>query len=263
MNRSFIVLLGLTLFLGAGFGGSFIGGVIYGQTLEDDATELAPRLGTAGQFSSDGPGAVAGQRGQGRQGQAGGFAGGQVPGSQGQAPQSTSPGNLSGREGRRGPAGAAAAAAAEEQVGGADNTAEAQADQGEPAGTEPAAATGTGRSNAQTNSATGSATGRDGSPPVSGRGGVEGTVLSLEGDTLTVASARGELTAALSDATTVYQISESSRDSLTSETRVRVIGNRNPEGRLAAQSVIIMPAGTEDLFGAAGGPGGRRRGGGS
>ncbi|MDE2778870.1 MAG: hypothetical protein OXI91_04230 [Chloroflexota bacterium] len=258
MSRSFIVLLGLTLFLGAGFGGSFIGGVIYGQTLEDDASELAPRLGTAGQLPGGGQGAGAGQRGQGRQGEQGGFAGGQAPGSQGQAPQPNDPGNLSGREGRRGQPGAAAAG----QVGAGDSAAEAQADQAEPAGPEPAETTGTGGSTAQTNSATGSAAGGDGSPPVSGRGGVDGTVLSLEGDTLTVTSARGELTALLSDATTVYQISESSRDSLTSETRVRVIGSRIPEGGLAAQSVIITPAGAEGLFGAAGGPGGRRRGGG-
>ena len=261
MNRSFFVLLGLTLFLGAGFGGSFIGGVIYGQTLEDDASELAPRLGTAGQLPGGGQGAGAGQRGPGRQGEQGGFAGGQASASQGQAPQPNDPGNLSGREGRRGQPGTAAA----EQVGAGDNAAEAQADQGEPTGIEPAETTGTGGSTgstAQTNSATGSAAGGDGSPPASGRGGVDGTVLSLEGDTLTVTSARGELTALLSDATTVYQISESSRDSLTSETRVRVIGSRSPEGGLAAQSVIITPAGAEGLFGAEGGPGGRRRGGG-
>ena len=258
MNRSFIVLLGLTLFLGAGFGGSFIGGVIYGQTLEDDASELAPRLGTAGQFPGGSQGDVAGQRGQGRQGQVGGFAGGQAPRSQAQAPQSNDPGNIPGRDGRRAQAGATAA----EQAGVGANMAEAPADQGEPARTEPAAETGTGESTAGTVSATEGGASEIGSPSVAGRGGLDGTVLSLEGDILTVTSARGELTAALSDATTVYQISESSRDSLASETRVRVIGSRSPEGGLAAQTVIIMPEGTEDLFGAAGGPGERRRGGG-
>lgn len=261
MNRSFIMLLVLFLFLGAGFSGSFIGGVIYGQTLEDDASELSPRLGAAGQFPGGGQGDVAGQRGQGRQGQGGDFAGGQVQGSQGRAPQSNDPGSLAGRGGTRGQTGAAW-----EEQGGVDaRSAAPQADQVEPTGTGPAAARETGGSSAQTDSATeseGDDAGSPGTPTVSGRGGLDGTVISLEGDTLTLSSARGELTAALSDATTVYRIAESSRDSLTSETMVRVIGVRSPEGGLAAQSVIIMPAGAEDRFGAPGGPGGRRRGGG-
>ncbi|MCY4365482.1 MAG: hypothetical protein OXE17_04575 [Chloroflexi bacterium] len=277
MNRSFIMLLVLVLFLGAGFGGSFIGGVIYGQTLEDETSELSPRLGAAGQFPGGDAGAAAGQRGLGRQGQGGGFAGGQAAGEQQQALQPAGPGNASGRQGRGGQAGAAT-----EQLGGGEgNQTEGQPAQVQPvsepegrqrdgtgqsvdsqaaneaAAPESAAA---GNPATQTTPSMEDEASAGGSSEASGRSSLVGTVSSLEGDTLTVISARGETAAMLSDSTSVFQIAESSRDSLTSETLVRVIGSRSQEGGLAAQSVIIMPAGTEDLFGAAGGPGGRRRG---
>ena len=281
MSRSFIMLLVLVIFLGAGFGGSFIGGVFYGQTLEDETSELSPRLGAAGQFPGGGPGAGAapGQRGQGRQGQGGGIAGGQTAGEQQQALQSTGQGGAFGRQGRPGQAGAEAAA---QPGGGEGDQTEGQPAQSQPA-SEPegrqrdrtaqpvdspggnaaaGAQTGAGAGSpaAQaTPSMAGEASGGGGSVAASGRGGLVGTVSSLEGDTLTLISARGESTAMLSDSTAVYRITESSRDSLTSEALVRVIGAISQEGGLAAQSVIIMPAGTEDLLGAAGGPGGRRR----
>ena len=53
MNRSFIMLLALVLFLGAGFGGSFVGGVIYGQRLSaENAEEVICRPGWAPAGSS-------------------------------------------------------------------------------------------------------------------------------------------------------------------------------------------------------------------
>ena len=94
------------------------------------------------------------------------------------------------------------------------------------------------------------------------RGGAAGTVQGLEGDALMVASPRGELTVMLSDSTTVYEVSETTREALTADARVRVIGSRSPEGEIAAQSVVIVPEGVEALFGAVGAPGGRQRGGG-
>ena len=83
MNRSFLILLVLVIFLGAGFGGSFVGGVIYGQSLGNETEgELSPRLGAAGQFPGGaGEAAGGGQRGQGRRGQAGGVDGAQGSGS--------------------------------------------------------------------------------------------------------------------------------------------------------------------------------------
>ena len=262
MNRTFIILLGLAVFLGAGFGGSFIGGVIYGQTLEDDASELSPRLGAAGQFPGGGAGAAAGQRGQGgagagaAAGQRGqGFAGARGGGNlsaqqtstegtspegaqQASQPDSRQAGQRGNGAGRRSQSEASAGRVQSESVADTEETGP-QAAQG-PANAEQGGTT-------------------TGAPA---RGGLVGTVGSLEGDTLTVISAMGEQTALLVDSTTVYEITEASRDSLTSETAIRIIGSRNQEGYLTAQSVIIMPVGTEDLFGAAGGPGGRRRGGG-
>jgi hypothetical protein len=82
----------------------------------------------------------------------------------------------------------------------------------------------------------------------------------LAGNVLTVASRRGDLTAALSESTQVFQVIETDRESLAVETNVRVVGSRNPEGGITAQSVIILPEGAENLFGGGGNPGGRQRG---
>ena len=74
-----------------------------------------------------------------------------------------------------------------------------------------------------------------------------------------MASPRGELSVMLSEVTRVFQVSETDRGSLAAESRVRVVGSRNAEGGIAAESVVIVPEGVEDLFGG-GGPGGRPRG---
>ena len=242
MNRSFIMLLVLVIFLGAGFGGSFVGGVIYGQNQAENAgDELSPRLGTSGQFPGGGQGANAAQRGQGRQGssggatsaqsQRGGFAGGQGEGST-TARQGGGPGNV---------------AAGQER--GTEGTPEAQDSAGGDAENPSPAAVSSERGRAAEGTAQANAN----------RGGAAGTVQGLEGDVLTITTSRGELTAMLSESTRVFQVSETDRESIEAETGVRVVGSRNPEGGIAAQSVIIVPEGAENLFGG-GGPGGRQRG---
>ena len=77
MNRTFIMLLALVAFLGAGFGGSFVGGVIYGQSLAANAgEELAPRMGAMGQAAArQGEPRGPGQRQPGQARQAQGAAG--------------------------------------------------------------------------------------------------------------------------------------------------------------------------------------------
>ncbi|MFQ6030577.1 MAG: hypothetical protein ACE5Q6_24155 [Dehalococcoidia bacterium] len=45
MNKSFLVLLVLTLILGIGLGGAFIGGVAFGKTQQDETAPASPRLG--------------------------------------------------------------------------------------------------------------------------------------------------------------------------------------------------------------------------
>ncbi len=228
------MLLVLVIFLGAGFGGSFVGGVIYGQNLaENTEDDLSPRLGAGGQIPGGGQDANVGQRGQGRQGQGGG------PTTQGQG------GPVEARQGES----AGDAGAATEGRGRGRSLAAAQTGgDGSGVSSTPAAlSTESGRA------AEGTAQGN------ANRGGAVGTVQVLEGDVLTVASPRGELAITLSEVTRFFQVSETGRESLAAESRVRVLGSRNPEGGIAAQSVTIVPEGLEDLFGG-GGPGGRQRG---
>ncbi len=267
MNGSFIMLLVLVVFLGAGFGGSFVGGVIYGQNQAENAEdELSPRLGAGGQFPGGGQGANAGQRGQGRQGQSGG-----------QGSSDGGAGNLAGGQGRPVRSGAAA----EAQMGTAGNSTEGapatrqaegseeSSDSNRPGratqnespneGNQPQAASGPGSAPAQDLPGTESDAGSGEARGSSGRAGVSGSVLAIEGDTLTVASPRGDLAVMLSDSSRVFQVSETGRESLAAEASVRVVGSRNPDGGIAAQSVLIVPEGVGNLFGG-GGIGGRARG---
>jgi len=85
-------------------------------------------------------------------------------------------------------------------------------------------------------------------------------VLAVDDDALTLESPRGQLAVTLSESTRIYEVSESGREALAAETRVRVLGSRNPEGGILAQSVVIVPEGVENLFGASSPPGGRQRG---
>lgn len=239
MNRSFLILLVLVIFLGVGFGGSFVGGVIYGQSMPDDsAAELSPRLGAGGQFagsqstSGPGAGAAASQRGQGRRG-AGNAAG------MDRASNEAGPAGGAGRDAPSQPTPSASdAPAAVTQETGAASAGDAD--------TTPDAPTPAGSA-------------RPAREPGGGRGGVIGTVQSLEGDLLTVVSPRGELAVTLSEDTALYQVGEAGREALTASATVRVSGSRNPEGGVAAQAVVILPQGAETLFGS-GAPSGRQRG---
>ena len=297
MNRSFIMLLVLVIFLGAGFGGSFVGGVIYGQNQAKNAEgELSPSLGVAGQFPGGGQGGNAGQRGQGRQGQGGGaaaaqgqrggFAGGQGQGGLAASRPGGGPGGAAGAPGGRGLGQFAAAAQVqgnaigEGQAPGTTGAPEARAagqEQGNSPVQERAAPGRDGRGDAPVAAEANEGVDAAGSshasasteaaqqaevvnPGFGNRGGAVGTVQGLEGDVLTVTSPRGDLAVMLSESTRVFQVSETGRESLAAETRIRVLGTRNAEGGIAAQSVLIVPEGVESLFGAAGGPGGRTRG---
>ena len=232
MNRSFLLLLVLVIFLGAGFGGSFVGGVIYGQSQQDDAEEdRSPRLGAAGQFSEG-----SGQRGPSRRsqsGQGGGFRAAPAEGETALAPQGDRPGPT------------------EE----ADPSATNQA----PTDFTPAAPQEDSSASGEQDAAPSP---EGGNRPGGGRGGAVGTVQGLEDDELSLASVRGEITVTLSDATTIYQVSEAARELLVEGATVRVSGSRDSEGAISAQAVVILPEGTANLFGAAGGSGGRQRGGG-
>ena len=273
MNKSFLMLLVLVIFLGAGFGGSFVGGVIYGQTLEADSENgLSPRLGAAGQASGGGEGAPGGQRGQGRQGQ-GGPAGASRDGA-GQSGETQGGGRPVASQQAGGSRGAGEGQPSEQAIGGGESGRQRadsdRATQGEtPAvASEPEASPNAPNSDprepetgAEGPGGRVSASDNSGTPPA-GRGGISGTVQGLEGEVLTVSSPRGELAVTLADGTTIYQVGEATRETLTEGVKVRVSGFRNAEGGVSAQAVIILPEGAENLFGT-GGPSGRQRGPGS
>ena len=247
MNKSFLILLVLVIFLGAGFGGSFVGGVIYGQSLEDETdSSLSPRLGSSqvsGGFSAEG----GGQRGgQGRRGQVPPTGAGQeettdtaavAPAAERQPRQ--------GREVQRG-ANSAADSGAGRDAGGDQPTAQTSSLPEGEASREAPGPTGE--------------PGQAPSPGGSGRGGFEGTIARVEGDLITVTSSRGDLAVNIAGSTMVYEVKEATPEALTTGARVRIAGSRNEEGEIAAQSVVIMPEGADNLFGSAAGPGGRRRG---
>ena len=289
MNTTFIMLLALVIFLGAGFGGSFVGGVIYGQNLAENAEdELSPRLGAGGQFPGGGQGAAAGQRGQGgqgrggsvaaAQGQSGGPGGGQGQDSPAAARQGGGAGNFPGGQGRQGRPdvatadeagaaanvadGAAAARQTEDTPDGQQRNRPGRATQSDVPGgeTQPQGPSGSETATVQQTPASEGEQGEGGTRSASGRAGISGAVLAVDDDALTLESPRGELAVTLSESTAIYEVSESGREALAAETRVRVLGSRNPDGVILAQSVVIVPEGVENLFVAGGPPGGRQRG---
>lgn len=250
MNRSFLLLLVMVIFLGAGFGGSFVGGVIYGQSLEDDqANALSPRLG-AGQFASQDTAAGGpigeGERVQGRRGQGAPTGAAQeetadtttaVPATerqprQGRDAQASADGAPeSGAQGEAGPAQTPTQASSRPA---SEASPETPGPAGEPVQAPP--------------------------PGGAGRGGFVGTIAGVEADLMTVSSSRGDVAVKMSGSTPVYEVKEAAPATLTTGTRVRIAGSRNEEGEITAQSVVIVPEGADNLFSSAAGPAGRRRG---
>ena len=265
MSKSFLILLVLVIFLGAGFGGSFVGGIIYGQSLDDDTeNELSPRLGAAGQIPGGGQGA--GQRGQGRRGQGGGPASAQAVEGETSAVENSGPGDSP--QGSRLELPERTGATGESQTGRSPGGERRnRADENETSLSETTDGTGdaaeeAGEPGLMTGAPTGDTRTETGGRPSGGRGGLSGTLLALEGNILTVESPRGELPVTLSETTSVYQLVVASRDTLAGGATVRINGSRDSEGSLVAQAVIVLPEGAEGLFGMEG-SGGRRRGGGS
>jgi hypothetical protein len=89
-----------------------------------------------------------------------------------------------------------------------------------------------------------------------GGGGLNGTIESIEGNTITVNTAQGPLQVTISEETTINDIVEVELSALTPETRVTVTGQRNDAGVMEANSITITPEG----FGFGGGGGGFQRG---
>jgi RNase P/RNase MRP subunit p29 len=71
--------------------------------------------------------------------------------------------------------------------------------------------------------------------------GANGTVESLEGDTLRLTTAEGEITVTLTDETVLTRTATAERADLQAGARVTVIGERDDSGDLTAAVIQILP----------------------
>lgn len=72
--------------------------------------------------------------------------------------------------------------------------------------------------------------------------GASGTVESLEGDTLTLSGAEGEVTVRLTDETVITLTARGAREDLQPDAQVTVIGERDDAGVITAIAVQIQPS---------------------
>ncbi len=86
----------------------------------------------------------------------------------------------------------------------------------------------------------GDAGGAGGGQAVTERG-ANGTVESLEGDTLRLTTAEGEITVTLTDETVLTLTATGERSDLQAGARVTVIGQRDDSGDLTAAVIQILP----------------------
>lgn len=90
-----------------------------------------------------------------------------------------------------------------------------------------------------------------------GRGGLTGTVASVEGNSLSLTTPQGDTLVTLNDDTALSQIAPADRDELTAGVTVRIGGRPNADGSIfQARSILIIPEGTANPF-AGGGRGPR------
>jgi hypothetical protein len=79
-----------------------------------------------------------------------------------------------------------------------------------------------------------------GGQAVTGRG-ANGTVGSLEGDTLQLTTAEGDITVTLTDETVLTRTATAERSDLQAGARVAVIGERDDSGVITAAVIQILP----------------------
>ena len=90
-----------------------------------------------------------------------------------------------------------------------------------------------------------------------GRGGLTGTVASVEGNTLSLTTPQGDTLVTLNDDTALTQIAPADRAELTAGATVRIGGRPNADGSIfQARSILIIPEGVANPF-AGGGNSGR------
>ena len=94
-----------------------------------------------------------------------------------------------------------------------------------------------------------------------GGGGLVGTIEKVEGNTVTVNTTQGTLLATIGDDTIIQKTVEVTSAELTEGTRVTVAGARAEDGTVQANTIFVVPEGT-DGFGGGGFRGGGGRPGG-
>lgn len=91
----------------------------------------------------------------------------------------------------------------------------------------------------------------EGQPPEfgGGRGGLTGTVASVDGSSLSITTPQGDTLVTLNDETALTQIALADRAELTAGTAVRISGRPNADGSIfQARSILIIPEGTANPF---------------
>lgn len=79
-----------------------------------------------------------------------------------------------------------------------------------------------------------------------GRGGLTGTIESIEGGVITIETARGPLQAIIDDDTTIQKFSQGTLSDLPMGAQVRLTGQQSEDGTFDASAVFMLP---EDGFG--------------
>ena len=101
----------------------------------------------------------------------------------------------------------------------------------------------------------------EGQPPAGlggGRGGLTGTVASVEGNSLSLTTPQGDTLVTLNDDTALSQIAPADRAELAAGVTVRIGGRPNADGSIfQARNILIIPEGAANPFTGGGGNGGR------
>ena len=217
MNKAFSLFLMVTLILGGSLGGAFAGGVALGKTQGDESSEARGARGRSGEFGENRTQGVGPGAGPGGPRQRGG--------------QSAGPG---GGGGQRGDQGAGTGRDGQQRFGqgGSDSR-----------GPRP---DGDGRQGFD--SWGGPGEGREGGER-RGRRGAGGTIESVEGNTLTIATPRGPVMVTTDDETTLRKVVDGSKQDLKQGVQIRVTGSRDEEGTVKATSITLVPEGAQESLG--------------
>lgn len=94
-----------------------------------------------------------------------------------------------------------------------------------------------------------------------GRGGLTGTIASIDGSSLSLTTPQGDTLVTLNDETALTQITPADRAELNAGAAVRISGRPNADGSIfQARSILIIPEGAANPFTGGGNSGRRNRG---